>query len=351
MPQISIIIPIYNVSAYLPACLDSLLAQTLQDIEIICVNDESTDGSDVIAAQYAEKDPRFVLIHQQNAGPSRARNTGIRSASAKYVCFLDADDRFKLQACQRMYEALERSGADVVVFGGEALPLETTYPWLEYVLSPTTKYIAPVSPTILFTEPIKPFSWRYACRRDVLLDKNIFYDDEIRYGEDQIFAFEMFPQLRAVQLISDKLYQYRINRESSALTEMLTNKHKFLREQIRIEAVILQKWQALGILDSYMPEQLSWMVEFYLRDALALEDDAWADVLAAASKLMRAYVSRDDITNAHLSGATTQLLLWCYDNHVTSSTQRLMLKARFVLEEQGKRGFVKAALRKIFKRS
>lgn len=351
MPQISVVVPIYNVRDYLAECLDSLLAQTLQDIEVICINDGSTDDSGQIAAAYAQKDPRFVLINQVNGGLSAARNTGIRTATAPYVCFLDSDDRFKPQACQRMFEAVERSGADVVVFGGEALPLEASYPWLEQALSPTTKYIDPVSPVILFTEPVKPFSWRLAARRDLLLTKNILFDEDTRYGEDQVFAFELFPQVQTVQLISDKLYQYRLNRESSMLTKMLEQKQKLLLSHIRIESVILKKWQALGILDSYMPEQLRWMAEFYLRDALTLEDDAWADVLAAASKLMRAYVSRDDITNAHLSGATTQLLLWCYDNHVTSSTQRLMLKARFVLEEQGKRGFVKAALRKIFKRS
>ncbi len=90
--KVSIIIPIYNVEKYLPMCLDSVVAQTYKDIEIICVNDGSPDSSEKIVADYMQKDSRIVLINQKNQGLSGARNTGIEKANGEYIIFLDGDD-------------------------------------------------------------------------------------------------------------------------------------------------------------------------------------------------------------------------------------------------------------------
>ena len=92
MPKISVIIPVYNVEKYLRECLDSLLNQTFKDIEIICVNDGSTDGSLNILNEYASKDSRFIIINQNNQGLSAARNNGLNVAKGDYVAFLDSDD-------------------------------------------------------------------------------------------------------------------------------------------------------------------------------------------------------------------------------------------------------------------
>ena len=92
MPKISVIIPIYNVEKYLRQCLDSVVNQTIKDIEIICINDGSTDNSQAILNEYAKKDERFVVINQVNQGLSVARNNGLNSATGKYVAFIDSDD-------------------------------------------------------------------------------------------------------------------------------------------------------------------------------------------------------------------------------------------------------------------
>ena len=91
-PLVSIVLPIYNVEKYLPKCLDSVTGQSYQNIEIICVNDGSPDGSEQIVAEYMKKDSRIVLINQKNQGLSGARNTGIEAAKGEYVVFLDSDD-------------------------------------------------------------------------------------------------------------------------------------------------------------------------------------------------------------------------------------------------------------------
>ncbi len=115
MPQISVIIPVYNTEKYLPACLDSVCSQTFQDIEIICVNDGSTDKSGEILAKYAEQDKRIVVINQENSGQSKARNVGLNIAKGSYVNFVDSDDRLPSFALQTLHQIAQTTGSDVVM--------------------------------------------------------------------------------------------------------------------------------------------------------------------------------------------------------------------------------------------
>ena len=115
-PKISVILPVYNVEQYLRNCLDSVVNQTFRDIEIICVDDGSTDGSGAILDEYAAKDNRIVVIHQANAGVAAARNTGLKSAQGEYLAFLDSDDAYNPQLCELAYNRACQSGADIVKF-------------------------------------------------------------------------------------------------------------------------------------------------------------------------------------------------------------------------------------------
>ena len=110
--MVSVIIPVYNVEKYLARCLDSVVGQTFRDIEIICVNDGSTDESASIAEQYAKKDERISLINQENKGLSAARNAGMRIARGKYIGFVDSDDWIDLDFLEKLYNAAESCGAD-----------------------------------------------------------------------------------------------------------------------------------------------------------------------------------------------------------------------------------------------
>ena len=113
-PLISVIVPIYNMESLLPRCLDSLAAQTLRDLEIICVDDGSTDGSGGIVRKYASGDSRFRLITLENSGRAEARNAGIRAAAAPYLGFADPDDYVEPDMYERLYRLAEESGADMV---------------------------------------------------------------------------------------------------------------------------------------------------------------------------------------------------------------------------------------------
>lgn len=116
-PKVSVIVPIYNVEKYLRKCVDSILAQTLTDIEVILVDDGSPDGCPQIVDEYAAKDPRVVPVHQRNGGLSAARNGGLSVASGKYVGFVDADDWVEPRMYEELFSACEASTADIGACG------------------------------------------------------------------------------------------------------------------------------------------------------------------------------------------------------------------------------------------
>lgn len=117
MTKISVIIPVYNVEKYLRQCLDSVINQTLREIEIICVDDGSSDGSLQILNEYAKQDKRIKILQQKNEGAGAARNAGLKVAQGKYLSFLDSDDFFEPNMLKEMYTKAERDGADITTCG------------------------------------------------------------------------------------------------------------------------------------------------------------------------------------------------------------------------------------------
>lgn len=116
MPLISIIVPVYNTAPFLKQCLDSLKNQTFNDIEIVLVDDGSTDGSSSICDEYAVNDSRFVVLHKKNEGLAAARNDGIKISQAEYLLFVDSDDWVELVLCECVYNLAIDKNADIVVF-------------------------------------------------------------------------------------------------------------------------------------------------------------------------------------------------------------------------------------------
>lgn len=116
MPKVSVVIPVYNVEDYLSECLDSILNQTLSDIEVICINDGSTDDSMKILEEYANKDDRMQVYSQENSGHAVATNKGMSYARGKYLFLMDSDDTLELTALEQTYNLAEEYGVDFVIF-------------------------------------------------------------------------------------------------------------------------------------------------------------------------------------------------------------------------------------------
>ena len=118
--KVSVIIPIYNPGELLRKCIDSVLNQTLNEIEVLCIDDGSTDDSKEIIMEYCQRDSRFKLISQENSGSGMARNNGISLSKGEYIVFLDADDWIEPNMCEALYNHAKNLDVDLVLFDNES---------------------------------------------------------------------------------------------------------------------------------------------------------------------------------------------------------------------------------------
>lgn len=225
MPKISVIIPVYNTEKYLRKCLDSVVNQTLEDIEIICVNDGSTDSSLKILEEYVQKDNRVRVISQENQGVSIARNTGIKTSTADFIMFLDSDDTIEFNTLELSFAKITKTNADICCFGLNEITKDFRKPrdWGE------SKYLREYENKELDIEAKKAFIIN-ACgklfRRDFLLKNNILFGPNIKMGEDAIFNLCCLFNNPKYTILNAYLYNYLMDREDSA-TNCLKNAVKY----------------------------------------------------------------------------------------------------------------------------
>ena len=117
LPKVTVIVPVYNTEKYLPRCVESLMAQTLKELEIIFVDDGSTDSSGRLCDEYASKDNRIHVIHKPNGGVAAARQTGLEAAAGKYVIWADSDDWVEVDMYEKLYQKAQSAQADLTVCG------------------------------------------------------------------------------------------------------------------------------------------------------------------------------------------------------------------------------------------
>lgn len=266
--KVSIIVPVYNVAKYLSACLNSCINQTLYDIEIVCVNDGSTDNSLEILEAFAARDHRIKIINKPNGGLASARNVGIQNTCGDIVMFLDSDDLLALNACERIWTETLEQPTDIIVFGTEIFPsTPRASDWYYRVLSTHTHRYWKFEPRVLFGEPAaKPFAWRQAFSRKLFEKSGLLFDERVRYGEDIVFQMEMFPHAANFAFIADKLYKYRWCREGSLMEGYRTDMDGKIREHLTFVRYITEYWQAQGWLEKYGMEYAEWLLEFFVYD-------------------------------------------------------------------------------------
>lgn len=231
--KVSIIIPIYNVEENLSECLDSVINQTLKDIEIICINDGSTDNSLAILNSYAQKDNRIVVINKKNEGVSKARNYGLNTAQGEYVMFLDADDYYTLDACEKAYNAVIQNNTDIGVFGFARLnnnKIETSWHSKEI-----TKICKGNYKTDLYS--FQEMIWHKIYRKSFLDKYNIRFLTDLKTGEDSVFAYTTFFNNASFTFIDGDFYIYRLGRNNSATVQNLDGVKTNLKSLIAISNI------------------------------------------------------------------------------------------------------------------
>jgi len=295
MPSVSVVVPVYNVEDYLPQCMDSIRRQTLSDIEIICVVDGSTDRSESILRLYERVEPRLKIITKENGGLSSARNVGMEAATGQLVMFVDSDDMLTPDACRVVYDEFERAGVEVVTFGAWCYPRFESTPWHEENLAPRNVVYDDFSPDILFKEQSHPFVWRTAVASKLLHRTGLRFDETVKFGEDQIFHFALYPKASGVSFMSDRLYEYRLQRKGSLMATRFADPLTRLSEHIAICDRVCQNWKSDGLMEAYGSDLAFWVGDFLLPYCLRTSDDDRRALVPALRKLFSDHFSSDII--------------------------------------------------------
>ena len=284
--KVSVIVPVYNVEPYLSWCLASCLQQTLRDIEILCVTDGSTDHSLDILRAFQKADRRIRIIDKENGGLSSARNAGIRAAHGEWLVFLDADDLLSENACERIWCEGMEGPTDIVIFGAHAFPwYPAPDPWLTNTLKVQTQRFSGFKPEILFqTNGSIPFVWRQAFKRTFLLENDLLFDEDVRFGEDTVFQLEVFPHAANFAYISDALYHYRWCRPGSLMAEVNKDYDVKIEKHLFMIQRICQYWDSHGWFQLYGKEFVAWILQFIVPDTQRIDVK---DSSAHLNKLMK----------------------------------------------------------------
>ena len=217
MTKLSIVIPVYNVENYIAQCLESILNQSFKDLEIICVNDGSTDNSLSVLQDYKAKYGRIIIIDKKNEGSGIARNAGLSIAKGEYVYYVDGDDWIEDNALEKIIVKADKLNTDILIFGGLSY-YEGKGKNGGYSADKLPKeYFNKVFSSKDIKKDIFKFpstAWTKLYRRDFLIKNNIKFQD-IKAGQDQLPFFHSMIKAERIALLPENIYCYRKNRKGA----------------------------------------------------------------------------------------------------------------------------------------
>ena len=279
--MISVIVPVYNVEKYLEKCIDSVINQSYQELEIILVDDGSTDSSGIICNQYAEKDKRIKVIHQENRGQSCARNVGLKLATGNFITFVDSDDTIEINMFEKLIEIENKTGCDLVICGHR-----TVQEGEELKHTNETFYTELLDINALWEEVFGKLNnavWNKLYKKELL--KGVYFPLELAHGEDLIFNLKYLEQCEFGAINRQPYYNY-LKREDSVTTSSFSEK-KLLE--------IVSKDKALEIVKRSMPSQIENAMKYCFRARMNVMrgilkadlEDQYSDVINACRKYVK----------------------------------------------------------------
>lgn len=261
MPAVSIIVPVYNCEKYLSRCVESLVSQTLKDIELILVDDGSKDSSGEICDQFAMKDPRVKVVHGVNAGVSTARNKGISVATGEYLSFVDSDDWMDSKSYELLTSKAEENGSDIVFCDYAEVYSDSIIEKASFPLGDswenTVRNMIDAGPR---GGNIFSFS---LIRKSLIVENDLAFPSHFKRGEDFWFTLHVYVNAKRIDKVKEVLYYYDLsNMQSATHTEEVDSSASYL-----------------GFMDeckSYLQENGLWsMFEKSMNDRILLEKTVW----------------------------------------------------------------------------
>lgn len=254
MDKISVIVPVYNVEKYLKRCIDSILNQTYKNLEIILIDDGSTDNSLEICEIYKKKDERIILIHKKNSGLGLTRNVGMENSTGKYIMFVDSDDYLDTNMIENLYNDLIKNKADTCIGGFKRVfdkstdVYENKYAGRIFEGHDTTNIVLAkmLGKNSQIDDHIEMSAWKTLFSKNIIEENNIKFPSEREFiSEDIIFNTEYFPNAQRVYMSSNIGYNYCDN--SNSLTTKY-NPNRFVLQKKLFEELKLRTIK-LGIYD------------------------------------------------------------------------------------------------------
>lgn len=245
-PKVSVIVPIYNAEKYMKKCIDSILSQTLENIEIILVNDGSVDNSANIADEYSRVDRRVRVIHQNNSGPSVARNTGISVARGKYIGFVDSDDYIEKTMYEELFKSADKNNIQVAmcsyienyIYKNEAHIIKANLEQEKIYDKPRIQ--SNIINTFTKNENYGFYSlWNKIYLREWLIESNLKMDENRDHGEDWWFNINVFSKIDTFIYIDKELYNYIHINSNSLMSKYRENQFElFLDGRLKMKEII-----------------------------------------------------------------------------------------------------------------
>ena len=269
-PMVSVIIPVYNAENYLRECLDSLLQQSFDDFEIICINDGSTDNSIHVLNSYASTDPRILILEQKNRGPGAARNRGMECANGKYLYFMDADDFIENSLLEKVVTKAEQYAAQIVLF--DACFYNSKSKTVEYVQHILRPQLLPQQKVVFSAkecaEHLFQLCYPGPCTKLILrsyIEEQKLHFPNLYNAEDLVFIYECLSSASRVSVVPEVLYYYRVELEHN-----LENTKEDKNPAAAIDAMLmLYTWLKQRNLYDMMKN--SWQKEFWAQTIYILK--------------------------------------------------------------------------------
>ena len=289
-PFLSIIVPVYNVESYLACCLDSILAQTFADFEVLLIDDGSIDASGAICDDYAKKDSRIRCFHQENGGHMSARQAGFRQASGKYVTFVDSDDWIDPAMYQTMCAAAEKHDTDVICCNYTAVTPEKEIKRLDFCTPgcyDKQRLEKEIYPHMLFAGGffhygISPSLCNKLFRRS-LFEKHLFQVPlSLKLGEDGLAVYSCLLEASSVCFLPEAFYYYRSS--ASSLT------HTMDRGRLTENRLLFATYDKLIDLAAY-PSMEKQLLYYYVYQCLLTFPSVFQNALKASQNLKKDFLS------------------------------------------------------------
>lgn len=305
-PLVSVIIPVYNSESYICQCLDGLLTQTLEDIEIICINDGSTDNSLKLLRKYSAKDRRVKVISQQNGGAGRARNAALSLSSGKYLSILDSDDFFEPQMLERAYISAISTKADMVIYRADQYNesndrfVQTSWTVKEDQVPAGRAFSAiEVKPNVFVA--IEGWTWDKLFRRQFVCAHNLFFQEQRIYN-DLLFTFSAYLLAKNISFVDEVLIHQRKRAAATSLSDTASTDWNCVFQALCALRMVLVK---NGLYKAYERDFVSYALRlvFYqmsisgYQDELAIREavaNKWFDELNITSHSEEYFYSKSD---------------------------------------------------------